>query len=1023
MVAELYDNREWHDAVRRPIVFVCHGWGHVILKAALMHSKFQKGSFGLHSIYLSTHGIIFIDTPYDEIEYGNPDEANQGHNRLSQPCLESLLNGSGFVEEIDEQFSALESDFEIVKLTTKSMNGACPSDQGTPNAAKALRQCIQTARRNVPTRWNDSIDSSNNQMQTASLQAFGPPLECARSQGCNKWSLGVRNPSINYTGRLGQLKQVSRMLGAVHCAPPQELHRVLVLYGLGGSGKTQFCLKYIEENKGRYPGILWIDASTEEKIKLGYAALGQYAGKGDTYEAGHHWLGRFSKPWLLILDNADDPALDIYRFLPTRNGRHSGHILITTRNPRMASIATAGSLQFGKMDAEEAVDLLLKTAAIDDDASHSGSQNRGFAQDLAHHFGYLALALAQVGSFIRNGIPLDKCLSYFLREQRSLVDLFQEQSAEEASLFTTLEIRIRQMEQSESINCRDAVGLLHIFAFMHFEAIPIKIFERSWHSIELGRIVSSPSRPNLGFMVDEPAWNAGPSVRLRRAISVLTDCSLIECNFEQGLCSLHPLVHTWARCRLGEKQVEWLECTSSVLAYAISPHLEASERKLRRALLPHIESCLSALSERFRVPTHLAQATEIEKFATVYVENGLWDQALRWQRKIADYRTATLGSSHESTLQAQRSLAETYWNLFDVMSCIQVQTMKLLVSCWLLRPFWMCCLSWPPWLPNYVLFYMVLDDITRTLWLLRQLDWSSFTGEIALRGLRKRLGPDDPITLSAMFNLARTYLHRGSPWKSQPLLIEVTKKRKHFFGNEHPDTLMARNELGMCLYTQKRSLEAAENMVSNVFESRKRILGDEHAYTLWSANDLAKVLCERRCSQRAITLLEETLSITTRTLHESHIGTMMTKWNLARAYCLQERWEDAERLLLSLLARMETAFPNKDHPNWIDLTSGYVYVLLHRNQLQEAEHRCKTMLDKILAPRSLLSRIIKPRALGRRSPRTIAIAEQLLVILRERGCESEAWQLQKTFPGINSSVTKESFDMMPIKRIKTGMED
>lgn len=46
--------------------------------------------------------------------------------------------------------------------------------------------------------------------------------------------------------------------------------------------------------------------------------------------AGKAWLSNQQKPWLLIIDNADDPDIDATRYFP---GGERGTILLTTRNP------------------------------------------------------------------------------------------------------------------------------------------------------------------------------------------------------------------------------------------------------------------------------------------------------------------------------------------------------------------------------------------------------------------------------------------------------------------------------------------------------------------------------------------------------------------------------------------------------------------------------------------------------------------------------------------------------------------
>ena len=162
-----------------------------------------------------------------------------------------------------------------------------------------------------------------------------------------------------------------------------------------------------------------------------------------------------------------------------------------------------------------------------------------------------------------------------------------------------------------------------------------------------------------------------------------------------------------------------------------------------------------------------------------------------------------------------------------------------------------------------------------------------------MEGLVNALGPDDPITLTAIFNLARIFLHDGNLSKSHEMLVSVVRKRKKFFGANHPDTLMTRNELGMS-YRVKHQMEIAERLVTNVLNLRKKHLGEEHTYTLWSVNDLSKILCDRKQPERVVLMLEEIIPVFQRTLGEEHVGMYFTKSNLSRAYALCQRWNDAD---------------------------------------------------------------------------------------------------------------------------------
>ncbi|ETI21604.1 hypothetical protein G647_07951 [Cladophialophora carrionii CBS 160.54] len=764
-------------------------------------------------------------------------------------------------------------------------------------------------------------------------------------------------------------------------------HRIVALYGLGGSGKTQFCLRYAESNRASYWGVFWIDASTRENAEAGFALLGLQAGKGSTFAAGKYWLSQSPKPWLLVLDNADDPDLDISEFIPA--GAH-GHVLITTRNPNVAIYATAGSFRLQGLDPEEAITLLLRSAYPSDHASETGAAKRSLAQSIAAELGYLAIALDHAGATIRRKVyTLEKYLHFYLGYRHRLLSSPKSISADEADVITTWEIPFRRIEKRESVEYKDAVVLMHIFAFLHFESISEHIFRVSWAASE-NNSSSDVLLPDL-LRLDSSCSDEA-QIRLRRAIGVLCDYSIIDHDVEREVCSLHPVIHRWARTRLsdGEQLVSWLDCTIKLLVRCISPNLEASGRRFRRHLLPHIESCLQMLE--FHTPSFpqtRERADQMERFAWVYAESGGWKSALGLQTKIIDYRARTLGRTHEDSLRAQRSLSQIHWNLFNVQAALDIQH-QILKARWWSRP---SIVYWAsPWMPDHISYCIALDDLTQTLWLAGRRDLSKWTGERAVNGLLKRIGPDDPRTLNAMFNLGRTYLHIGDLEKAHKLLSTVLLKRKRLFGQNHPDTLMARNELGMSFCARKERLGVAERLVTNVHEARKQVLGEEHAYTLWSANDVSKVLCERGRPSQAIDMLTKLIPVVKRTLGEEHVGMNMTKGNLARAYVLCERWAEAEKLLREMLSVLKD-----DHPDRIQTVSGYIHVQIRSGRLGEAERSCTEALRKIS----------QENGRCKDDPREAVVAKQLASIYVATGRSDQLSALTAKFPALEGMDLKE----------------
>jgi GTPase SAR1 family protein len=44
----------------------------------------------------------------------------------------------------------------------------------------------------------------------------------------------------------------------------------VVLYGLGGIGKTQLAIEYIRRHKEKYTAIFWLNANSQDSLKLSF---------------------------------------------------------------------------------------------------------------------------------------------------------------------------------------------------------------------------------------------------------------------------------------------------------------------------------------------------------------------------------------------------------------------------------------------------------------------------------------------------------------------------------------------------------------------------------------------------------------------------------------------------------------------------------------------------------------------------------------------------------------------------------
>lgn len=62
--------------------------------------------------------------------------------------------------------------------------------------------------------------------------------------------------------------------------------------------------------------ILLVDVSSISTANQAFSSLAQLHGVGDEVKAFKRWLANSTEAWLLLLDNADDPSIDVSQYFP-----------------------------------------------------------------------------------------------------------------------------------------------------------------------------------------------------------------------------------------------------------------------------------------------------------------------------------------------------------------------------------------------------------------------------------------------------------------------------------------------------------------------------------------------------------------------------------------------------------------------------------------------------------------------------------------------------------------------------------
>jgi tetratricopeptide (TPR) repeat protein len=266
-------------------------------------------------------------------------------------------------------------------------------------------------------------------------------------------NLPPRNP--NFTGRAGLLAALNEQLEAGGTAG------LVAAHGLGGVGKTQLALEYAHRHAHEYELVWWVTADATSPIVTGVGELAPRLGLPVETELGATAAKvvealRRRAGWLLVFDNAEDPAV-VGRFLPAGSG---GHVLVTSRNPA-----------FGQLGAKVDVDILPAEEAVAFLLARSGDNDRVAAGELAAELGGLPLALAQAAAYCeQTSLDLAGYLARYRTRRRELLARGT-LVGYPATVATTWRLNLEAVQASAPA----AVELLRLCAFLAPDAIPLEL--------------------------------------------------------------------------------------------------------------------------------------------------------------------------------------------------------------------------------------------------------------------------------------------------------------------------------------------------------------------------------------------------------------------------------------------------------------------------------------------------------------------------------------------------------------------
>ncbi|KAJ7713106.1 P-loop containing nucleoside triphosphate hydrolase protein [Mycena metata] len=651
-----------------------------------------------------------------------------------------------------------------------------------------------------------------------------------------------------------------------------------VLYGLGGAGKTQIALKFIEQSS--FSDVFLVDTSKVDTIETGLKGIAVSKNVGDSAQAALRWLQSNHTRWLLFFDNADDPKINLNDFLPKCN---HGNIIITSRNPDLRNYGAHTLVS--DMEEADATTLLLRRA----NKEHS-EENLKLATEIVKELYYLPLAIIQAGAFISKSEDLKGYLALYHTNRARLLSEKAAQSHDDyaQTVFTTWQISFDQLSNL-------AATLLQLCSFLHYTGISEDMFSTaskydfpSW----------SPPREELEkpleflshFVEPTGEWN---SLKFLDVTNEIKAYSLISFDAKTKLFSIHPLVHAWSRSTLLDETPlqSWM---SSILGMCIT---EIPENEIKLASLRLISHVVLL---KFVNPDGVADFRW--EFCQIYYHTGKFKDAQAIAEQVVEKSRLLLGEDHANTLLAMGHLAQTYLGLGEFQKAKELEVLVLEKRTKLLG------VDHP-----HTLFAM--GNLATTYYKLGEFQKAEELEVLVLEKRRKLLGEDHPDTLLAMNNLASTYHDLREFQKAMELKVLVLEKRTQLLGEDHPDTLFAMGNLATTYYKLGK-LQKAKELEVLVLEKRRKLLGEDHPDTWFTMGNLATTYSNLKEFQKAKELEVPVLEKRRKLLGADHPDTLLAMENLARTYYTLGELNKALRLEVEVLQKRRPLLGDK-HPDTI----------------------------------------------------------------------------------------------------------
>ncbi|KAI6085949.1 hypothetical protein F4821DRAFT_141851 [Hypoxylon rubiginosum] len=837
LVADLTRKRTLTNSTERPIIFVAHSLGGIVVKSALIHSDAaRQGAQHEHrSVKTSTYGILFMGTPH---QGGNGVQLGRALVDIASifvaaddRILKHLERDSEWLQQQLGQYGPISGDFvtkfayETYKTPTllgHSILVVPKASAVVPGQADAEAIGIHSDHTHM-VKFSSKDDGGYIKVsENLQIMARGAGetirsrwetearVDTARRNHVAQFSLPLNLSQVTdvprFVAREDELRQMHEILGK------GDERRTVILHGLGGMGKTQLAREYIKRHQKHFSAVIWLNARDVTSLRQSFMQAAQQIHRqypsiiymrnvvqdrdlDKCAEAVKQWLEEPANTrWIVVYDNYDNPKFGVTKDIHRRSNRDAS----------------------GTMLADER----KQTVAQDEDLTQRAFDIRPFLPSLDHGAVIITTRSGEVelGTFIRlkkltdpergveilastsyrQGVDQDEAARILTQRLDGLplalatagAYLKGVPSTTFADYLTSYEASWRRLQESspQILSYEDrALYSTWNLSFAHIRdqnpasAMLLRLWayfdnEDLWYELLREGFSSDGKEYVHGFVADKIRFDAAIRVLYNHGL-VEEDASMMEWGGESQGYSMHGCVHSWTQHILNEDEDEKSIEMARVARECVGRHVPREDVReywfTRRRLLKHADRCWM----RMKTSKEEGEGDEwvYGSLGNLYADQGrLGDAEATYKRALEGYEKV-LGPDHISTLDIVNNLGNLYT---DQGRLENAETMY----------------------------------------------------KRALEGYEKVLGPDHISTLDIINNLGNLYTNQGRLGDAEAMYKRALEGYEKAWGPDHTSTLGTVNNLGV-LYAKQGRLGDAEAMYKQALEGYEKALGMEMAKT------------------------------------------------------------------------------------------------------------------------------------------------------------------------------------------------